>query len=443
MSTKYATEPTVLVGVLTAPTINIVLDGTYIADGREVTGPQTVTLDADNRPLWNGRSYDILHFKAADAGNTFEIKDVVIGVNFHWERKEDQRFKGNVSFRYEKGLVAINELPVEDYLSSVISSEMSANASLELLKAHAVISRSWLLAQIDKNKKIEAAGTKYSACPAPADERIKWYDREDHVHFHVCADDHCQRYQGITRQTTPKVAEAVAATRGEVLTSEGELCDARFSKCCGGVFEEFENCWEPRHFSYLVARRDSTAPTDFPDLRKEDEASKWIESRPDAFCNTSDASILSQVLNNYDQETRDFYRWSVTYTREEISKLVAERSGIDFGEIIDLIPVERGTSGRLVRLKFVGTKRTMTIGKELEIRRTLSPSHLYSSAFTIQRHDIDPATGLPGSFTLTGAGWGHGVGLCQIGAAVMGAKGYDYRKILAHYFPGADLSPLY
>ncbi|MEE1208325.1 MAG: SpoIID/LytB domain-containing protein [Muribaculaceae bacterium] len=438
-------EPKVSVGILSAPVINIVLLGDFNVAGTAVQGPQTISVTPEGRIAWAGQEFDgELLFEPAAADAIFEIKDVVIGVNFHWERKEDQRFAGSARFIVEHGqLTIVNILPVEDYLLSVISSEMSAHASLELLKAHAVISRSWLLAQIDKNKQIVDSGEKYCASTETDTERIKWYDREDHVNFDVCADDHCQRYQGVTRQSTAKVAEAINATRGQVLIYDGKLCDARFSKCCGGVFEEFENCWEPKHYHYLGARRDGVDENNFPDLRNEQNASEWINSRPDAFCNTADAEILSQVLNNYDQETTDFYRWDVHYTQEQISELVRDRSGIDFGNIVDLQPVERGTSGRLVRLRFVGTKCTKVIGKELEIRRSLSKSHLYSSAFTVERHDVDPATGIPAAFTLHGAGWGHGVGLCQIGAAVMGAKGYDYLQILKHYFIDADIKALY
>ena len=438
-------EPTISVGIVSAPAIDVVFYGDFNVAGTAVSGPQTISLSPDGRIAWQGCTYDDpLTFTPAGKGDIFEIKDVVIGVNFHWERKENQRFSGSARFIVEDGkLTIVNVLPVEDYLLSVISSEMSAHASLELLKAHAVISRSWLLAQIRKNKALTDSGAKYSACTQTEEERIKWYDREDHLNFDVCADDHCQRYQGVTRQSTPKVAEAINATRGQVLMYDGELCDARFSKCCGGVFEEFENCWEPKHYVYLRARLDDVEEENFPDLRNEDNAQKWIEGRPDAFCNTSDAAILSQVLNNYDQETTDFYRWTVYYAQDEISALVRERSGIDFGQIIDLQPVERGTSGRLVRMRFVGTRRTMVIGKELEIRRTLSKSHLYSSAFTVERHDVDPTTGVPAAFTLRGAGWGHGVGLCQIGAAVMGARGYDYACILRHYFPDSTLDRLY
>lgn len=440
--------PTVSVGILAADSITVVFNGEYRCGDLTFNGEYTFDRASDRDAavmsvtgliLTPGDVIEALN----PAEASFTIKDVVIGVNFHWERRENQTFRGNLAFGFEHGkMYAIDIVPVEDYLASVISSEMSATASVELLKAHAVISRSWLLAQIAKQQALTDSGETYQTSTVTDDEIVRWYDREDHVAFHVCADDHCQRYQGITRQTTTRVAFAVAATRGMVLTDSGRLCDARFSKCCGGVFEEFENCWEPVSHSYLVARRDSPAAHDFPDLRIETEAVRWIESRPDAFCNTADAEILSQVLNNYDQETADFYRWTVSYGRDELAALVKERSGTDFGEIVDLQPLTRGTSGRIVRLRIVGTKRTMVIGKELEIRRTLSPSHLYSSAFTVERHDIG-ADGVPARITLHGAGWGHGVGLCQIGAAVMGARGYTFDAILAHYFPGAKLDTIY
>lgn len=443
MSNKYTTEPLVKVGIMSAPEIRFGLDGQYSIGDDVASGLQVVTI-ADGRIIWNGKGYDSLYFKAGEQSKSFELKDVVIGKDFHWERKENQRFVGDLSFIVEDGLLtAVNTVRIEAYLESVISSEMSATSSIELLKAHAVISRSWLLAQIEKKNKLREDGEKYIGCTETENEISKWYDHEDHVNFHVCADDHCQRYQGITRQSTHSVEKAVAETRGEVLTYDNELCDARFSKCCGGVFEEFEYCWEPRHYDYLEARRDAPNEYRFPDLRIEEKAVEWIERRPDAFCDTSDPWILSQVLNNYDQETRDFYRWIVTYKNEELSRVVCERSGIDFGEIIDLKPMARGTSGRLSRLLVVGTKRSMIIGKELEIRRILSSSHLYSSAFTVEREDIDPQTGVPGSITLRGAGWGHGVGLCQIGAAVMASRGYDYRRILSHYFSNAEITEYY
>jgi len=372
----------------------------------------------------------------------FILHNVTIGINFHWERKEDQTFKGSLHFIADGDKIhAINALSIEDYLMSVISSEMSATSSMELLKAHAVISRSWLLAQIQKNTNLQTDKQKYQTTFRTDDELIKWYDREDHTLFDVCADDHCQRYQGITRSTTPAVEKAVKETHGEILAIEGVICDARFSKCCGGVTEVFENVWEPVNHIYLQKIVDNNiVPEGFSlELEHEDTARLWITGNPAAFCNTSDKKVLKQVLNDYDQETNDFFRWKVVYSQDELSELVKTRSGIDFGKIIDLIPVERGGSARLIKLKIVGTLRTMTIGKELEIRKTLSKSHLYSSAFIIEKEDVAGKI----NFILKGAGWGHGVGLCQIGAAVMGDKGYSYHEILLHYFRGAGLECKY
>ena len=442
-------EPKVHVGILFEPQIEFVLLNTYLIDGTEISGKQVVTYD-EGKILWNGRRYEELLFEPRhEQTDAFELLDVTIGINFHWERKEDQRFLGALKIIVENAkLTGINVIRVEDYLTSLISSEMSATASLELLKAHAVISRSWLLAQIQKNKEITETHADYSAFTQTEEELIRWYDREDHTRFDVCADDHCQRYQGITRASTDIVKQAIAATRGQVLTSDGKICDARFSKCCGGAFEEFQYCWEDIKYPYLAKQRDYRTENGkadngtLPDLTREVEADRWIRTSPKAFCNTTDKKILSQVLNNYDQETTDFYRWKVEYTQDELSKLIKERSGIDYGQIIDLIPVARGTSARLWKLKIVGSQRTLTIGKELEIRRTLSPSHLYSSAFVVDKEDISPE-GIPGRFILTGAGWGHGVGLCQIGAAVMGEQGYKYDAILLHYYIGANIDKLY
>lgn len=442
-------EPKVQVGILFEPQIEFILLTPYHIAGKEVSGKQVVTYDK-GKILWNSRQYDELLFEPnQESDSAFELLDVTIGINFHWERKEDQRFQGALKIIIENGkLTGINVIHVEDYLTSVISSEMSATASLELLKAHAVISRSWLLAQIQKNQEIAETKTDYSAMTQTAEELIRWYDREDHTRFDVCADDHCQRYQGITRASTEIVKQAIAATRGQVLTFDGKICDARFSKCCGGAFEEFQYCWEDVKHPYLAKQRDwktdnSQLTIDsFPDLTQEAEADRWIRTSPEAFCNTTDKKILSQVLNNYDQETTDFYRWKVEYAQDELSALILKRSGIDYGQIIDLIPIARGTSGRLWKLKIVGTKKTLTIGKELEIRRTLSPSHLYSSAFVVDKEDVSPE-GIPGRFILTGAGWGHGAGLCQIGAAVMGEQGYKYDTILLHYYIDASIDKLY
>ncbi len=441
---NYNNEPTVRVGILAAPEITVCLQGLFKGpDGNAVSGGQQFKL-ADGKVCWNGRLFNDIRFTATDSDCRFEIRDVVIGVNFHWERRENQTFAGDLAFVVEKGMLeAVNIVSVEQYLKSVISSEMSAKASANLLRAHAVISRSWLLAQIEKHTDLGSGKMQAYPMTVTDKEICRWMDREDHELFDVCADDHCQRYQGTTRQTTKAVEEAIDATRGVVLTDrDGKLCDARFSKCCGGVFEEFENCWEPVHFHYLEAARDGKDSVAFPDLTIEENARAWILGKPEAFCNTEDPEILSQVLNNYDQETADFYRWTVEYTQDELAALIQRRSGTDYGAIVALEPVVRGTSGRIYRLRIVGTKRTMLIGKELEIRRTLSTSHLYSSAFVVEPGPLR-ADGVPESFRLRGAGWGHGVGLCQIGAAVMGAKGIDYKDILAHYFHGSSLKKLY
>ncbi|MGL5261126.1 MAG: SpoIID/LytB domain-containing protein [Bacteroides sp.] len=435
--------PQVSVGVLFAKRIKFTLHTPYLINGQETIGPQEVYL-MDKQIVWNHILYDELVFIPIDSDTAyFELKDVTIGINFHWQRDENQQFRGSLRIIVEEDkLTAINILPVEEYLVSVISSEMSANASLELLKAHAVISRSWLLAQIQKNKDIQAKQFESTDQPIQTEtEHIVWYDKEDHSNFDVCADDHCQRYQGITRATTPLVQQAVDETEGEILMYNGRICDARFSKCCGGVFEEFSSCWENSSHPYLSKKRDSLSSTTIPNLKKESEAESWILGSAEALCNTTDKQILSQVLNNYDQETTDFYRWRVSYTQQELAQLIYKNTGIDFGGITDLKPLTRGTSARLITLQIKGTKKTLTIGKELEIRRILSNSHLYSSAFVVQKGELKD--GLPQQFTLIGAGWGHGVGLCQIGAAVMGEQGKTYEEILLHYYIDAEIKKNY
>lgn len=444
------TEPQIAVGILSGKEIQFSFPDEFISsDGMAISGIQQAVYQK-GKIRWQEKEYNELSFTPRqNTSSFFELQDVTIGINFHWERKEVQRFKGELKIIVEDDkLTAINIISIEDYLTSVISSEMSVTASLELLKAHAVISRSWLLNKL----RVENGELRVTVQPdnAAHSQLIKWYDHEAHKNFDVCADDHCQRYQGITRASTSRAIEAVSATRGEVLMYEGKICDARFSKCCGGAFEEFQNCWENVRHPYLIGQRDSQTTNKLPDLTIEAEADKWIRTSPVAFCNTQDKKILSQVLNNYDQETADFYRWKVSYSQEELSELIHKRSGIDFGKIIDLIPVERGTSGRLVRLKIVGTLRTLTIGKELEIRRTLSTSHLYSSAFVVDkeykeedRKYKEEEQKIPSRFILTGAGWGHGVGLCQIGAAVMGEQGYKYEEILSHYYPGSMIERQY
>jgi stage II sporulation protein D len=441
--------PLIKVGIMAEKEIFFTIEGNYLLESSiinitgnckaKIAGPCVYLECGENSWLIP----DSLKLTPVDPEiGKFILHDVTIGINFHWERKEDQKFKGELHFIIDNDKIhAVNALGIEDYLISVISSEMSATSSMELLKAHAVISRSWLLAQVQKNKSLQSEEQKYQATFRTDDELIKWYDREDHTFFDVCADDHCQRYQGITRSTTPLVERAVKETWGEILAIEGVICDARFSKCCGGVTEVFENVWEPVNHSYLQKIVDNDLfPEGFNlELEDEDAARQWILGSPAAFCNSSDKNVLKQVLNDYDQETNDFFRWKVVYSQEELSKLVKMRTGIDFGKIIDLIPVERGVSGRLIKLQIVGTLKTMIIGKELEIRKSLSKSHLYSSAFIIEKNDVAGKI----NFILRGAGWGHGVGLCQIGAAVMGDKGYSYHEILLHYFRGAGLERRY
>ena len=375
---------------------------------------------------------------------SFFLRGVTIGIKFHWERKENQRFLGSLKLLKENDkITAVNILPVEHYLTSVISSEMNSNSSLELLKAHAIISRGWLLAQIEKGRELSSGSAEYQSRIENENELIKWYDREDHTLYDVCADDHCQRYQGITKVYSDSARKAIEETRGLILTYNGKICDTRFSKSCGGITEAFQNVWENVEHPYLTKVIDYRfEPDNYDlDLTQEKAADTWIRSNPPAFCNTTDQKILSQVLLDYDQQTKDFFRWTKEYSQREISELIKNKSGIDFGDILDLIPVERGFSGRLIKLKIVGSKKTLIIGKELEIRRILSTSHLYSSEFVIDKEDI--SDGVPQRFILTGAGWGHGVGLCQIGAAVMGAKGYLFDEILLHYFKGAKIEKVY
>lgn len=439
---KRVKEPKVEVGILSGKEIKFSLKGKFISPKGKISGEETACFQA-GEIAWGNMLYNEVTFIPTHPDCVFELEDVTIGINFHWERKENQCFKGALKLIIEEEkITAVNIVGVEDYLTSVISSEMSATASPELLKAHAVISRSWLLAQINKNKALKEKKTDYLTCHQTEEELIRWYDREDHTHYDVCADDHCQRYQGITRASTQAVREAIEATRGKVLTYNEEICDARFSKCCGGAFEEFAYCWEKKHLPYLSKQRDSKTETYLPDLSVETEAGKWIRNKPTAFCNTTDKEVLGQVLNNYDQETSDFYRWEVFYTQKELADLIRRRSGIDFGEIIDLQPLARGTSGRIWKLRIVGTKRSMIIGKELEIRRTLSESHLYSSAFVVDKFSVS-FEHIPQVFRIVGAGWGHGVGLCQIGAAVMAEQGYSYDEILLHYYSGAEIEVFY
>ncbi|MBR3976393.1 MAG: SpoIID/LytB domain-containing protein [Bacteroidaceae bacterium] len=422
------------IGVLRAPQIKFDLIGNFASDVPFLEKENTVSV-AEGSLCLNGVACSSINFQPQDTDSLFVLHDVVIGVGFHWQRRENQTFRGALLFIIEDGEVrAVNRLPVEDYLESVISSEMSATSSMEFLKAHTVISRSWLYAQLARRKRVEQGVLGWEN----KEEIVRWYAREDHTLFDFCADDHCQRYQGITRAVNPNVARAVRETCDIVLMYDGEVCDARFSKCCGGVTERFSACWENEDYGYLQAFRDAPGNEPLPDLTTEEGAREWLENVPSSYCSTDDQKVLSQILNGYDRETNDFYRWKVEYSQDELSALLSERSGIDFGKVIDLQPVERAASGRIVRLRVVGSKRTVTVGKELEIRRWLSKSHLYSSAFVVDTfHEGNSVR-----FRLKGAGWGHGVGLCQIGAAMMGEKGCSYSQILEHYYPGALLEKI-
>lgn len=424
---SFLSEPTVNVGIMEGKAIDVILHGEYTDEtGNIITGKIHI-----DRPM---------KIVPRENGCRFTLHDVVIGIGFHWEQKMAQTFEEtlNVISSSPGNLIAVNVIGVEKYLRSVISSEMNANAPEEFLKAHAVISRSWLMAQMEhKNSTVSRHGMIDTE-----NERIKWYDHDDHELFDVCADDHCQRYQGVRDDMPASVARALDATRGEVLTSNGELCDARFSKCCGGVMERFSTCWSDDDKIYLTAKRDTEREEGLPDLMDEEEAKRWCTSRPEAWCASPSPQLLAKVLNGYDLDTADFYRWTVEYSAKELSEILKERTGTDFGEILAITPLHRGPSARIDRLKIRGTKHTMIIGKELEIRRSLSKSHLYSSAFVTTPSNTNEH-GAPQHWILKGAGWGHGVGLCQIGAATMADAGKSYAEILAHYYPGANLSKLY
>ena len=444
-------EPTIEVAILSDDKIKFELDGYFHLRGQDrlYSGKYSVSIENKNIVVSDSEktiinvNNEITFYPGETDRETFILRNVVIGKKFHWEQKETQRFTGALKFLVDGNkLIAINKVLTEDYLKSVISSEMSPNASIEFLKAHAIISRSWLLAQIEKRKKAEKS-PKINIFTDREEELIKWYDRDDHEKFDVCADDHCQRYQGLTKVQSQSVQKAIEATSGMVLKFKDEICDTRFSKCCGGISESFENVWEDKEVEYLSAISDYKFEPDGynTDFNNELFARKWIKSKPVSFCNCTDETVLSQVLISFDKRTEDFYRWRVDYTQEEISKLINEKTGEDFGEILDLIPVERGDSSRLKKLKIVGSKKTKIIGKELEIRRVLSESHLYSSAFVVEKSETENS--VPQKFSLFGAGWGHGVGLCQIGAAVMGGQGYRFDEILVHYFKGAHIEKIY
>ena len=377
----------------------------------------------------------------APEDSTFELFHVTIGNRFHWERMENQTFQGNLILwpRQDGTIAAINEIPLEEYLKSVISSEMNAAAPMVFLKVHAILSRSWLLAALDRKKKTKEESRAVRKILEKEGEVIRWYDREDHDLFDVCADDHCQRYRGIRKIVSTQAVEAVRETLGRVIAHRDGICDARYSKACGGLTEDFDTAWDDKRVPYLTSIAD--APVPHPPVGTEEEAARWILSGPEAYCHTEDERLLEKILPAFDRETKSFFRWTTEYSREELEEILREKSGIDFGDLQEIVPLRRGPSGRIYRLKIVGSKKSMVVGKELEIRRWLSRSHLYSSAFLVKiKYD---SRGKVERFTFHGAGWGHGVGLCQIGAAVMAARGFSAEEILKHYFRGAEIKKIY
>ena len=446
----FSEEPIISVGILTEEKIVFELHGNYIVAGSKAYSRGIFSVEIlDNKIVCRNNSdkientEEILFTPEDSHSESFLIRDVIIGINFHWQRKEKQRFNHSLKLiREGNKVVAINILPMENYIVSVISSEMSAKSSLQSLKSLSVVSRSWVLAQLEKRNTDKAVENNLSL-HQPEDELIRWYDREQHKNFDVCADDHCQRFQGITKVTTESARKAVLLTRGIVLLSDNKICDTRYSKSCGGITEDFENVWETVRVPYLTSVIDyKYEPEIFNiDFSNEANARKWITGNPQCFCNTSDKVILSQILIDYDQETTNFFRWSVVYRQKELAAIIKNKIGIDFGDILDLNPVERGSSARLIKLRIVGTKKSLIVGKELEIRRILSKNHLYSSAFIVNK--IIGKNDIPEKFIIHGAGWGHGVGLCQIGGAVMAEKGYQFDEILLHYFSNVAVKKLY
>lgn len=447
MSTRYAAEPAIAVGLVQSmPSVAIRTTGTFLLeDGTALPeGEYQLAREGDDivvqgpvagrQRTWSVRPQD------AEVGR-FSL-ETTIGIDFHWEQTERQSFAGalRVIRSGSDALTVINDVPLETYLGSVIASEMRATSAPDLSRAHAVVSRSWLLAQIERRG--VAPPSVPAGRPELGGEWIRWYDREAHTDFDVCADDHCQRYQGVGRMDeNPNVLDAIADTRGRVLLFEEQICDARYSKSCGGVTEDFRAAWGEESVPYLIPFRDHPDPTmPEPPLTEEAAMHRFITEPPPAWCNCSDVALLGTFLNTYDLHTLDFYRWTERLEAEQARQLVLQKLGVDVGRVVSLKPRERGLSGRIVKLEITGERGSITIGKELEVRRALSPKHLYSSAFIVEPEG--PAD-RPDAFRLRGAGWGHGVGLCQIGAAVMAAKGNAYETILAHYYPGTALERVY
>jgi SpoIID/LytB domain protein len=434
-------QPNITVGIMDRQTeVAGHLDGNFRGDefgplsgqfSAMATAGMILLFDKAHREIYRSPSIRLTAIK----DSVFKLFNVKIGNRFHWERMEDQTFQGDLilKLRNDGTIVAINEIPLEDYLKSVISSEMNAAAPVEFLKTHAIIARSWLLASLSQKKKRKETSMPARKIIEKEEEVIRWYDPEEHDLFDVCADDHCQRYQGITKIISEQVGEAVRETRGMVITYQDEICDARYSKACGGLTEEFDTAWDDKRVFYLTSISD--APVSHHPITTEEEASAWILSEPDAYCNLKDQHLLEKILPDFDRNTKDFFRWRVEYSRTELEEILREKSGFDFGTLKEIIPLQRGSSGRIFRLKIAGSKKSMVVGKELEIRRWLSWNHLYSSAFIVKVE--------ANQFVFHGAGWGHGVGLCQIGAAIMATRGFSAEEILRHYFRGVEIKKIY
>jgi SpoIID/LytB domain protein len=409
-------------------------DGFGPVSGRFSAKPDAgmiVLLDGAQREIARSLSIRL----TSQEGSTFLLFNVTIGNRFHWERTEDQTFQGDLILcsRNDQTITVINEILLEDYLTSVISSEMSAEAPVEFLKAHAILARSWILSALNRKEKRKETTIRVERTTEKDKEVIRWYDREDHDLFDVCADDHCQRYHGLTKIISKQAREAVRETRGMVMTYQDEICDARYSKACGGFTEYFDTAWDDKQVPYLTSISDAPVPQQ--PIGTEEEASRWILSEPNAYCNTKDESLLLKILPGFDRETKGFFRWRVDFSREELEEILREKSGLDFGTLKEIVSLSRGPSGRISKLKIVGSKKSIVVGKELEIRRWLSRTHLYSSAFVV--------TVEAGRFIFHGAGWGHGVGLCQIGAAVMATLGFSAEKTLKHYFRDIEIQKIY
>lgn len=376
----------------------------------KILKPATGEIELDGQKL--GSTVRIV----LDTNNTsshITVSNIMIGIQFHWQKHEDLDYRGiiEVGFNNQGKLVVINEIDLENYLVSVNSSEMTSDCPIGLLESQTVVARNTVLATMGKH--------------------------HYNTNFHLCSDDHCQCYHGKKREQQVS-RQAVENTWGRILLHGDEICDARYSKICGGIMEDYRYVWENRDIPYMVSGIDSDEEINYP-ANTEETAKELIDTSLPAYCNTDLHKLPENLANLY--STQNLFRWEVTYPREELESLISEKTGKDIGELQDIIPLERGDSGRLIYINLVGSDKTLKIGKELEIRRVLSKSHLYSSCFYVRKEM--GTDGKVSRFILKGAGWGHGVGLCQVGATVMASKKIPYQKILEHYYKNTNLVSLY